>query len=76
MLINDLNAIPGSLDKVRRLVQAIRSRESGASASLIYLYETEPGEIWEMANRAQVMTREEWTACLAILSRWKSSEVL
>lgn len=71
-LAEQIEAIPVALDKIRRLAQAIRSSEEGCTEALIFLFETQPQEIWEMANRDRILESQEWAACLMILKHWKA----
>jgi hypothetical protein len=72
-LVHEMKSIPIALDRVRRLAKAIKNRECGTSEALIWLYETQPEELWEQANRSGILTPNEWTACLAVLSKWRNT---
>ncbi len=70
-LANTIAGIPGGLDKIRLLAQAIRDRAPGTTEALIELWMTLPQELWEEANRSHILTQEEWTVCLMILRKFQ-----
>ena len=71
MLIDDIAALPGSFEKIERLVVAVRNKEPGTNTALICLWDTQPREIWEQANRAGLITGHERVVCLTVINRWE-----